>query len=445
MDLGSGHTLVVLIALALLLPAGAVLAQPGNGNGPENPGRGQGGPDNGSDTNTTTPPEGNATGSNGTAPPEDDSTGPSGGPSDEDSRGPPDHARGKGGNKTASPSDEGPPGKGRGKGQGPTQGPYGGKVALTASGVSGRHVSFDLTRDGIEDYTVGGVLVLESLTYEPALGAEGVEAKGARFEAKGENGTFEGVDNPTGTFKARADGAITLVLAPGLTAEPLGNSSEKLRVNATEGNFTGILHVKGGYTLDGATILGGSDVRFHATSIGLWAPKVRQAVEDGRVGGEVVLSRGENGSEAVSMSYGDVNVTVLPERAQGRLDVLVEGHGKGRTIVFHLEEGALAHGQGQAKGLLVLFDGELIGQADDLEDALNITAGEDAEYALVQTGNGTQVLVQVPHFSPHEISIQSVGATVANAWTGSAGVFVAAALAAMVVAGGAWYARYQNR
>ena len=59
--------------------------------------------------------------------------------------------------------------------------------------------------------------------------------------------------------------------------------------------------------------------------------------------------------------------------------------------------------------LIIEYDGEGIRMADDLKDVLNPDDdGSHPEYWIIYDANGTHILVSIPHFSEHEITVYSL-------------------------------------
>lgn len=165
--------------------------------------------------------------------------------------------------------------------------------------------------------------------------------------------------------------------------------------------------------------------------------EVAEAAARGHVGAEVRMSRddGTVRSEVARFS----NMSVLGSRSQNGVVLIVSSEDPtGRTIVLHLDDSVFAdNGSGD---LEVRFDGEQIGRADDLQDVLDPTADEDAEYVTVEGEGQIQILVGIPSFSPHTVEVASVPGAEIIAQTGLSttqiGMAVMAASATVLVAAG---------
>jgi hypothetical protein len=111
-----------------------------------------------------------------------------------------------------------------------------------------------------------------------------------------------------------------------------------------------------------------------------------------------------------------------------KIEVVVESTAvAGKTLLLNIENQVL---QVPADKIEVLFDGKKIGPADDYADVLDPTNESVPEYLVVAGGRGMQVLVSVPSFSSHTITIQGPAA----AGTPWAPLLTAVAVIAIVLA-----------
>lgn len=60
------------------------------------------------------------------------------------------------------------------------------------------------------------------------------------------------------------------------------------------------------------------------------------------------------------------------------------------------------------KYLHVLYDGKVITPADNVDQVLHATSSDDPHYSILITANGAQVLISIPHFSTHTITLDSL-------------------------------------
>jgi hypothetical protein len=135
--------------------------------------------------------------------------------------------------------------------------------------------------------------------------------------------------------------------------------------------------------------------------------EINQAIETGDVGAEVVVQ--PETEESMVFSYNDVTVDPF-EITDESISLLVNGDetGAGKTIVVTIEGFALD------QEVVVAYDGIPLTLADGIQDVLDPNNdGSIAEYIAVQDPDGTRaIMVSVPHFSEHEITIYTLGEVV---------------------------------
>ena len=283
-------------------------------------------------------------------------------------------------------------------------------------------------------------------------------------------------EDPTGLVRFKgSDGSLTARLADGALVQ-LDSAGEVARVTFPDG---GIGHLRAGNStwLDGSTILVSDFLAF------LLPPRaeaasdasdpsddgddgdegrdrhVVRAIEERKVGAEIEISRpappeamsaaAEEGTVSI-LAFDDVDVQVnvpsdvaTPE-APIRVKVSAELD-EGRTIVLKLDRSVI---ESSDPDTLVLRyfdvydqpDGTevetevVFAQASDLQDILDpMDDGGQPEYWVVEDANGLQVLVSVPHWSAHAITVGSLAEVVSQPSVliglvvGAAGSVVAAA------------------
>ena len=113
-------------------------------------------------------------------------------------------------------------------------------------------------------------------------------------------------------------------------------------------------------------------------------PEVREEVYDPDL--EVTIEAGDN----------SVTVTVSSEVSPGA------------TIVINVDSAVVPISS--LEELEVLVDNENIELADDYEDVLDTTDENASEYLILVGAEGIQVLVSIPHFSVHTITLGNVAA-----------------------------------
>lgn len=141
--------------------------------------------------------------------------------------------------------------------------------------------------------------------------------------------------------------------------------------------------------------------------------RIEQASAAGAIGVEVHGDADEG--EPVAFELGHVSVrNVSVDKSGDRkasLSIEAPDGAPGTTVVLNLDAedlGNLTVAEAAEK-LEIRFDNETIAAADDLEDALDWANDDgEAEYLLLVGGDKVQVLVSVPHFSPHTIEVYEV-------------------------------------
>jgi hypothetical protein len=200
-----------------------------------------------------------------------------------------------------------------------------------------------------------------------------------------------------------------------------------------------------------AELEGGAQVLFR-THVGIEAElsaaqrtMINEAIAAGRVAGQVVVqtqaslsaqahaaaeaharaeaqahARGETALESVAVTSAEASgkvtaavtanyfadVQMLTAATRERVDVTISSTAQvGKTVIVSLDpETVPGMGSGDA---MILFDGEVAAQASSYADILD--ANDDngvAEYFVLAGEAGTQVLVSIPHFSVHTVTLQ---------------------------------------
>ncbi|HVM45104.1 MAG TPA: hypothetical protein VM582_04135, partial [Candidatus Thermoplasmatota archaeon] len=160
---------------------------------------------------------------------------------------------------------------------------------------------------------------------------------------------------------------------------------------------------------------------------------INQAIAAGRVAGQVIVqSQAELSADAVALeqtaraegdsvvlaarrafgditssvtaSYGAVNVVTAATKQKVELTIASATH-EGKTIIVSLDPHTIP---GMAKGKAIIrFDGQIVGQASSYADILDPSDdGDVAEYFVLAGEAGTQVLVSIPHFSVHTVTLE---------------------------------------
>ncbi|MEK6976190.1 MAG: hypothetical protein AABY18_07595 [Candidatus Thermoplasmatota archaeon] len=295
------------------------------------------------------------------------------------------------------------------------------------------------------DYTIAGDLALEELRLDLDDGNLSIDRQGSTLRVRDGEAELRLHDEPNGLIRFKgADGNVTLRFPADAVIE---RGDHGARINYAGGR-------QGHLLADNATWLGNATVQlngffaFHmppagASSLDHSSPereeaeeRKQEAIERGHVGAEITLkprplqaaaaAAGPAGNDSVQiLAYDDVEVEVdLPEAGSepgAPLRVVVSSElDEGRTIVLNVDADLLA--STDPAGLVLHYfdlhnqtDGRVLETevvfvaASSLQDVLDpADDGGSPEYWVVEDANGVQVLVSVPHWSAHAITVSSV-------------------------------------
>ena len=117
-------------------------------------------------------------------------------------------------------------------------------------------------------------------------------------------------------------------------------------------------------------------------------------------------------TSSVTASYGAVNILTAATKERVEITVGSALH-EGKTLIVSLDPDTIP---GMAKGKATIrFDGEIVGQASSYADILDPSDdGGVAEYFVLAGEAGTQVLVSIPHFSVHTVTLEQQTSEGAN-------------------------------
>lgn len=227
-----------------------------------------------------------------------------------------------------------------------------------------------------------------------------------------ENCTVEMHDSSISFLKIKTTGSIVL---SGLTNYTVSRTSACI-VELANDDFSGT--IMGSYPLqfENDSIIGQKTVMLLGLDTQPLCSEtakiktVEEAIKTGVLGGEITVVRDDKDYLTDTVSYYN-NVTIRNETlSRKQADFIVSGdhHTTGKTVKINIGQNVLSTNK-----LEVLFDGEPIPLADDLEDVLNPNDdGLQPEYVMVNVtaGGGDEffLLVSVPHFSEHRITLRSV-------------------------------------
>ncbi|MFH1101397.1 MAG: Ser-Thr-rich GPI-anchored membrane family protein [Methanobacteriota archaeon] len=127
-----------------------------------------------------------------------------------------------------------------------------------------------------------------------------------------------------------------------------------------------------------------------------------QAKRDGSVGAEITIT---NANKYTLKNY--TGVVVLPKLfTKGKISFIVWGdeYTSGKIIAVTIDRSFLD----STKGLTLELDGQPIQMASDVTNFFADTDSAIALYIITEGLNGTEVLIRVPHYSIHEITIEQI-------------------------------------
>lgn len=321
--------------------------------------------------------------------------------------------------------------------------------------LAGRYVSLsgDPETNTMHDVSIRGQVYIETLATTGHFASDGFrmgEADRSWLEAEGDGIRMRLHDSPTGLIKADArDEALLLTIPEALAVRETadgwtigGEGAASAQVRAENGSWddgSRILELHGAVTFlvpraDNPTLP--TVANRHRSAIGA-------AVASGAVGGEVtVVASAQGGSLDEALAYADVNVSVSAATGDGRVEVTFasETLTEGRTFVVNVEDDLVSLGD----ELRIRYESvdeetgeahkERIERADSLQDVLDPSDDDGPEYWIVEDADGVQVLVSIPHWSIHRVSIQSVKTEAENLLPAPGSIVAVAVLAAAALA-----------
>lgn len=310
-----------------------------------------------------------------------------------------------------------------------------------------RWIGFDADLDNLTftNLRVQGKQVVDQLVLDVGGDEFEVERDGSVLELASDDAVLRIHDNPTGLLRFKGEAGHVVLTFPSDTTVYATTSGARIEYGQASVRQSGQLVADELEWLDTHTVVATGFFTFHVAAILVdhdlprvveAKERVQEAIEGRRVAAEVSLKRPDTAAESsITMATSDRGVEVL---AYDDVDVLVEYGSlhdpatpirvevsaeldEGRTIVLHVEDGLLDNND--PKALLLRYfdvhpqaDGSrietevLFAQASSLADVLD--AGDDGgqpEYWIVEDADGLQVLVSVPHWSTHAITISSLG------------------------------------
>ena len=134
--------------------------------------------------------------------------------------------------------------------------------------------------------------------------------------------------------------------------------------------------------------------------------EVEKNIKSGNIGGEINIKYEKEGKFGHdSVTYSNVVISDIQVDSE-EISIIVSGDelSLGKTIAVTTDLALFDISQ----DFIVKYDGEIIRMADDIDDVLNPNDdGIHAEYLITVGTESIEILVSVPHFSEHEITITS--------------------------------------
>ncbi|MFO8133157.1 MAG: hypothetical protein R6U10_04400 [Thermoplasmatota archaeon] len=228
-----------------------------------------------------------------------------------------------------------------------------------------------------------------------------------------------------------------------ITPDPRRSTTVNVSRQNSEGEtvFSGkIISSNGMACHNDTTVIAHQNVMFRGVETGTLEDEeqirtVAGAIEAGTLGGEITVVKNGQGYKTDAISY-YANVTVTGHELSSRravFNVSGDSHATGKTVKINFGRGALS--STDVDELQLFFDGSEMRRASSLADVLNPNDdGLQPEYLPVQVhaagGKEFFVLVSIPHFSDHQIVIQTVAdnpVLLALVATGAVAIVMAAA------------------
>ncbi len=273
--------------------------------------------------------------------------------------------------------------------------------------------SNDNTPDGTEDATADDTHDgTEDATPDGTPGAAGTMGAVAISDDDVEKIKFELHDNANGLIKIDVKGTrtVTFELAEGIEQE--GDGTIVLTGENFYGSIVQVGHEGGSvsFKVNGNTITAQvTDARLMfrsqpVTTVREEADhevKVMQGIVDGDVGAEVFIEDLESTNTVV---YDGVTISIDEIKDDlVQINVNSEMTG-GTTISLWISSDILKSIQNEK--VTILYDGEPIELADNYDDIMSPDDDNgEAEFLAVVGAQGAEILVSIPHFSPHSITI----------------------------------------
>lgn len=227
--------------------------------------------------------------------------------------------------------------------------------------------------------------------------------KTPRFDLKYDDCQIELHDCPTRFLKILCDEIVVSI--PSYEIQRVDNYTVRLikdNLTATLLSENGLIVHNGNITAHGDIIL----ISFSYIPDENIKKDIEHAFKNRIIGGELsVMGYEENKVDSISY-YGDVYIEPVVVR-EGRISFNVSGNEEmgGRVIKVNIGGSACL-----SDDIVIKYDGNVVREASSFDDIMNPNDdGSNPEYYKIMTEKeGMLVLISIPHFSEHEISINFV-------------------------------------
>lgn len=307
---------------------------------------------------------------------------------------------------------------------------------------SGSFVSFDPIENGISNYSFNidqdqQLRIFDKITVEE-FGKYEESIKGQTYFSKGQAAEFQLFDNPSTMLKMdvhsleesgrqvsfslgdmevsdEGDGDMVNIGGEGHSGNliSLDISDPDQSAPSETNDFTVENDNRISFTVeDKATII------FRMENEGLSdeiSSFVREKMRNGEIGAEFRIESSKDDYNHMYFSYRDVDVKAQM-KDENKLEMLVSSEtlGDEGTLVL-LDVSSAVMDVSSEEHIDMSFDG---GTVSFMEDASEVSESDDPSYTLVNGEEGTHILVKVPSFSTHSITVENIR-DVVNQYMGS--------------------------
>lgn len=292
----------------------------------------------------------------------------------------------------------------------------GGAFEAFGDRIQGRYVQaeLDLPSCGVRAYAAYGINLLDTVRLN-ATGCElGRGATKSRVEIRHASSSITLVDAPTALVRFDLRDNTSLELRGGPNASIVGQPP---RVSIEAGNLSASLllarpHDGTALRIDGAVVhVDGSDGNLVVHPLAGHTPErraIRDAIAQGRAGGQVDFLPSETGPTSEVLAFDDVDIHAARPQAD-RLDVVVSATlSSGRVFFANVDPGAWDPPRVRVDYADVEDDDRRparIRPADGLDEVLSFEPGSDPSYFAFTDDEGLHVAVAVPEFSVHAFQV----------------------------------------